>query len=649
MVMPPDSSHASTTEASAAVAQSRNQEQGVPADAGERLSPPDTRSGAGASFEIGVGVGRAVYGTPYERRRCDPVYRPLKIFTSDPSASRMEGASALVNVPFEPLAKGPRGRLFEVVDYNETLDETYRAVDLNDPAIIISNGRNPSESDWYFHQQMVYAVCSLVYATFRAALGRHITWGFAPRQGSGARLRIRPHAFLGANAAYVKETGELTFGYYHAEKRVEGRNLPGGVVFTCLSHDIVAHEVTHALIDGLRAQFAFPSGPDVLAFHEGLADLVAIFQHFSYDTVVLEAIRKSRGDLACAELLTDIARQFNYTRSGGARPLRSAVESADGGGPRPYRPGAESHELGSVLVSAVFEAFATVFRRKTERYLRLAAYGPGRGPASEMPPDLQILLAAKASKLASQFLTICIRAIDYCPPVDLTFGEFLRALVTADYDLVPDDRWGYREALVDAFRRRHIYPENVSNLSEDALLWEPPERVSIPLIADLSFAKLRFRGDPARPASARELARQACALGSLITRSEYASAFGLAPQGDPALSGDAVEMPVVQSIRSSRRTGPDGQIVFDLIAEVTQRRRARVGTGLFDFYGGATIVVDPRGRIRYSISKRVTNVQRLRRQQEYIADTSNNLWATSGDGQYFPKGHLFKYLHGLAK
>ncbi|HEY5893625.1 MAG TPA: hypothetical protein VIT91_10380 [Chthoniobacterales bacterium] len=31
-----------------------------------------------------------------------------------------------------------------------------------------------------------------------------------------------------------------------------------------------------------------------------------------------------------------------------------------------------------------------------------------------------------------------------------SFGEYLRALITADFDLVPDDRWAYREALIDA-------------------------------------------------------------------------------------------------------------------------------------------------------------------------------------------------------
>src|SRR5688500_20038961 len=36
------------------------------------------------------------------------------------------------------------------------------------------------------------------------------------------------------------------------------------------------------------------------------------------------------------------------------------------------------------------------------------------------------------------------------------FGDFLRAMITADYDLVPGDRHGYREALIEAFRLRGI-------------------------------------------------------------------------------------------------------------------------------------------------------------------------------------------------
>jgi hypothetical protein len=76
-----------------------------------------------------------------------------------------------------------------------------------------------------------------------------------------------------------------------------------------------------------------------------------------------------------------------------------------------------------VLVSAVFEAFDTAFERKTERYIKLATNGSGVLPPGDLSPDLQRVLADEASKLASQFLSICIRAIDYCPPIDLELGQ----------------------------------------------------------------------------------------------------------------------------------------------------------------------------------------------------------------------------------
>ena len=67
---------------------------------------------------------------------------------------------------------------------------------------------------------------------------------------------------------------------------------------------------------------------------------------------------------------------------------------------------------------------------------------------------------------------MCIRALDYCPPVDINFGDYLRALITADIDLVPDDDLGYRIALIDAFKRRGIYPRDIRTLSEESLCWK---------------------------------------------------------------------------------------------------------------------------------------------------------------------------------
>ena len=58
--------------------------------------------------------------------------------------------------------------------------------------------------------------------------------------------------------------------------------------------------------------------------------------------------------------------------------------------------------------------------------------------------------------------------------MDLNFGDYLRALITADYDLVTDDRHNYRLAVIEAFRRRGIYPSDVRNLSVESLIWHQP-------------------------------------------------------------------------------------------------------------------------------------------------------------------------------
>jgi hypothetical protein len=638
----------STPEATAAVAQSSAPAE-PRADAGVEDACPDLN----VRFRLGDGVGRAVRTRPYERKRNDPLYRPLRIFTLDPTASRLEGAVATVNVPYEPLAPGPRGQLVEVDVIVQSGAEGEREVRvrLDCPKVLLQNGRTPSDSDFEFHQQMVYAIASTVYAAFQKALGRHPAWAFgADADGQQCtRLFLRPHAFKGANAHYDRAHGEIGFGYYRSAEKVRGRNPPFGSVFTCLSHDIIAHEVAHALLDGLRSHFTHPSDVDVMSFHEAFADLVAIFQHFSYEEVVLAEVRKWAGRLHDSRLLGSIAQQFGDT-TGRAQALRSAIDELDDAGMprRIYDRTAEPHALGGVLVAALFEAFTTLFERKTARYIRLATNGTGRLPPGDIPADLQSVLAEEASRLASQFLSICIRAIDYCPPIDPTLGEYLRALITADHDLVPDDKWGYREALIDAFWRREIYPANVESLSEDALLWRPPRKKLSPVKA-LTFAELRFDGDPGRPAGAAELRRQACALGRLAADPDYMEEFGLAPKGHPDLNGDHVDLPCVESIRSARRVGPDGQIVFDLVAEVTQARTTRSldGRTTLTYYGGATVIVGPDGEIRYVISKSVRDKQRLLRQQQYIDKQGRPFWSEQRvAGHLEPRPELFQLLHG---
>jgi hypothetical protein len=620
-----------------------------------RASTGPSRPPDGKFFDVDPVFLAAGTVRPYVRQPGDPLYRPLRIYTLDPTASRLDGAVATVNVPYEPLGPGPQGRLLEVLD-QEILDwdnDKNDPVELDDPRVLIRDGRAPSVTDRKFHQQMVYAVCTSVYDVFREALGRDPSWGFAARFGKEQPvLRIRPHAFDGQNAFYDPRPGELNFGFFTAET-AKGPNLPHGRVFACLSHDIVAHEMTHAVLDGMRARFRFATNPDVLGFHEGFADLVAIFMHFSYREVVLAAIERSAGMPEIDGLLLSVARQFGQTmtRPDQSGPLRSAIEgegihSANSESkPKTYaEAGQEPHALGSILVSAVFEAFAVVFQRKTRAYRRLA----GSASAESIRPELADILASEASKLASQFLSICIRAIDYCPPIDLHLGEYLRALITADYDLVPDDPVGYREAFIDAFARRGIFPEGVLNLSEDALLWRPPtSTIKAQPIQGLHFSVLRFAGDPGRAADATELRRQAEAIGAYVMRPGIAPEFGCALPGDPALEGDRVEPARVCSVRSLRRIGPDKQISFELVAEIVQRRWLTGPAGRpCEFHGGSTVIIGPDGQIRYLISKCVANPKRAKEQLQRLGSIESGKARKAQDGRLFVPQMGLCELHG---
>lgn len=138
------------------------------------------------------------------------------------------------------------------MDYDPANGCYYEPVDLNDPDILLRGGLGPSESNPQFHHQMVYSVASNTLHHFDLALGRWIRWGGFNRP----TLRIFPHALQEANAYYDPDLHALLFGYFRASGNSVGANLPGQTVFTCLSHDIGAHETSHAAVNAVRKHFA---------------------------------------------------------------------------------------------------------------------------------------------------------------------------------------------------------------------------------------------------------------------------------------------------------------------------------------------------------------------------------------------------------
>jgi hypothetical protein len=432
-----------------------------------------------------------------DERYPKPNARRLRIFSFDPAlAARYDlvGVSGVtIDVHWEAdLKPGPIGEYIEVIDVDPASNAAYEPVDLNAPALLATDGLQPSESDPRFHQQMCYAVAMKTVEHFERSLGRKALWSSHSRKDAAGgiaenyvpRLRIYPHAIRQQNAYYSPQKKALLFGYFPTKAK-DRKNTPGTIVFTCLSHDIIAHETTHALLDGVHPRFNEPVNEDVLAFHEAFADIVALFQHFSYPGVLRDQIARTRGDLARESVLGQLAQQFALA-SGRGDALRSYLGHRNEKGewvatpadPTALEGTSEPHERGAILVAAVFGAFSRVYLARTRDLFRIASEGTGVLREGDIHPDLVNRLAEEAQRCAERALQMCIRAIDYCPPVGITFGAYLRAVVTADHDMNPVDRESWRLAFIESFREWGISPRGIRSMAEDSLLW-PTEQEAV--------------------------------------------------------------------------------------------------------------------------------------------------------------------------
>jgi hypothetical protein len=577
-----------------------------------------------------------------------PPRRPLRIFASDP----MVGASAprriTIEVNNEPdLQAGPVGDRLEVVDYDGAHDKFYQPVNLNDPPILMQNGLEPTESDPRFHQQMVYAVAMKTLENFDTALGRQVTI-----TKGGRKLRLFPHAFHGPNAFFSSDLHAVLFGYFRADRENPGQNMPGQNIFTCLSHDIIVHEMTHAIVNRLRKYFLEPSNKDVLAFHEGFADVVALFQHFTYRELLRDEIQKVHADIRRDNTLVRMAQQFGEA-TGRGRALRSALGKPD---LRLTSSIIEPHLRGSILVAAIFDAFFAIYQKRISDLVRIATGGTGNLPQGDLHPDLVNRISDEATRTAQSLLTMAIRAFDYLPPVDVTFGDYLRAMITADYELFPQDDLGRRIAVINAFRNRGIFPNNVPSLAEESLLWEenegnlPDLEVENPeLMKELLFSASGVSRQLPGTRQAKRMPRDEWTdeEGETdVSKSVYPILQSWADSNRHALSlhPDPMVKVEVAGFHPVYRVAPDGRLLIEYIAQFVQKddsKKAELG-GL-PFRGGTTIVASVDGRVRYVISKPMNldasaprsqeAKTRLDDQQEYLraADALDPLYPYASD------------------
>ncbi|WP_223262806.1 hypothetical protein [Sphingobium sp. SCG-1] len=542
-----------------------------------------------------------------DRRHSLKSIRRLTILAQDP-AVLINGrlVRAQVEIPAEELLPGPCGYRVNVIDYDASANLLYQPLTLGSALTDEDDPyKDHSDADLLadprFHAQNAYAISMRILARFEFALGRRIPWGCA-----GHQLHIAPHAFADPNAFYSREDRGLFFGYF-AVPKVDGAGHD--TVFTCLSHDIVAHETTHALLDGLRAGFMEPSLPDQAAFHEGFADVVALLSIFALpetirrliagddDSPLVDEARLTEASLRQSALF-GLAKQMGTALSGiRGQALRRSVELVPG---RDYLSDPEfleEHARGELVVAAMLRAFLAIW---VQRLSRLGTIGPGQKNLS--------LVIEEGARAADHLLTIAIRAIDYCPPVDLSFSDYLSALLTIDREVVPDDRYGYRLALLDSFASYGIRPSH--NAGSDGT-WKRCDR---------TFVHSRTHFD------------------SMLRDREEVFRF-VWENRVPLEIGD-VGYIEIQSVRPSIRVAPDGFILRETIVEYVQSLTATAGElgttynvsvpdGVpkwkpLRILGGGTLIFDEYGQVKYQIAhhlnKSAADREWQARRLQYLSD-----------------------------
>ena len=440
----------------------------------------------------------------------------------------------------------------------------------------------------------VYAIVMRTLARFEFALGRRVAWG-----SDGHQIHIAPHAFAEANAFYSREDRGLFFGYF-ASKR-------GKPVFTCLAHDVIAHETTHAILDGLRSRYLEPSSPDQAAFHEGFADVVALLSVFSLPDVVGSLLDGSGNEKLIADarlerdalktsilfgLADEMGEEISQIRG---QALRRSVELEPG---KPYMSMAEfdePHERGELLVAAIMNAFLDIW---LERLASVGFIAKGKRDRS--------IVIEEGAEVAEHLLTMAIRAIDYCPTIDVNFADYLSALLTIDREVVPDNsRYGYRDALLRNFAAYDIRP---AESAERDGTWKRCD-------AQLTYGRTRFD--------------------SMLRDKE--EVFRFIWENRRALRIDERGYVEVLSVRPCTRIGPDGFVLRETVAEYVQILTLTVEElkqalaieppqemphwKRIRIYGGGALIFDEYGQLKYQIANKLEDTERQTKRLHYLWST----------------------------
>lgn len=329
------------------------------------------------------------------------------------------------------IGPGPTSSRVAVVDYNGDLDCLFKASRLHGSQTRFKIRGGALERDFHFHQVNVWATIHKTLDLLEApdVLGRRIPWAFP-----GGRLKVLPHAGYWENAFYDRDTGALHFFYFEGKR--------GETIFTCLSHDIVTHELGHAVLDGLKPYYNEVTSAATAGFHEYFGDAIALTSALSHRPLVVELAGRSNTVLSPKNVLANIAQEFGSGLSDQYGSIQDAyLRSAQNKLTMDDLAGEqEEHAYSELMTGAYYDLLELIYKQLMKG--RTASNGGHRVSA-----------LFKAAHVVRRML---LRALDYCPPVDLNFRDYAKAVFRADKMAYPIDLTGYRDLWCRVMKKRKI-------------------------------------------------------------------------------------------------------------------------------------------------------------------------------------------------
>lgn len=264
------------------------------------------------------------------------------------------------------------------------------------------------------HAAVTFASVARTIELFEQATGEPIQWAFGD-----SKLEVNNDGGDMINAYYARD--ERSVNFFHHTDAVMGREVRSGD-----SGEVVAHEVGHAILDGLRPDYFDAWAPDVGAFHEAFGDMMGMLFALKDDRTRSRVLIETGGDLSKKNVVSALGEELGIAindevgknRTGG-NWTRNAVNSFTWKDPAdlPFNP-ADPNELGS----------------EVHNFSRLwsGAFYEILSGVNEMNKAAGLSTADALAKTADDGMKLLTNLMKDAPRGEFTYRDMAQAMVQSD-------------------------------------------------------------------------------------------------------------------------------------------------------------------------------------------------------------------------